>query len=327
MKIAIYQTIVGGGGGIDTVLFTLLKKLAKDDVTVFCQSNMIKLNVKTRQLLPFRLPFFGIYQNLLNISTPKEFAKFDQIYILSGSMVINKSGKPAKYLNSNNFGLSVGGKYKSGLWRLYYIPFLILMKRFKNKIKESDMEFVSNSRYTAEKLEDDFGVKSTVKYLTIDPAEFHSESTKSGVLTLSRFSPEKNMEFAINVFAGIGSPLCKIYANLSAANKPYYNRIIQKNTSVFLNQKRDVIIDALARAKVYFHPCEETFGLAVVEAMASGCIPIVPGNSAHIETVPFPELWYYPDSLNHAIQKISEALDGKYDYLLPKLKLHVRNFI
>ena len=326
MKIAVYQTVIGGGGGTDKVLFTLLNKLKNDDVTVFCQSNLIKLNAKVVQLLPFRLPMLGIYQNMLNTRTPKQFADFDMIYVLSGNMVINTTKIPMKFFNSNNFGLSSDGKYRSGLWKLYYLPYKIMINKFKKDIKKSNVEFISNSMYSASLLEKDFGVKSIVQYHTINPKEFHSINSKAGIINISRFSPEKNMDFTIRVFNSFDN--CKIYANLSTTNKPYYNRITRNNASpVFLNQKRDVITDALARAKVYFHSSKETFGLAVVESIASGCIPIVPDNSAHQETVPFEELRYLPDNYDSAVIKLRNALDGKYDYLLPSLKDHLRNFI
>ena len=48
----------------------------------------------------------------------------------------------------------------------------------------------------------------------------------------------------------------------------------------------------LASARVYLHSCTEDFGISVVEGIAAGCVPIVPNNSAHPETVPFGELRY-----------------------------------
>ena len=50
--------------------------------------------------------------------------------------------------------------------------------------------------------------------------------------------------------------------------------------------------DALGRARVYLHASKETFGIAVAEAVAAGCMPVVPDNSAHPETVPFAKLRY-----------------------------------
>lgn len=254
---------------------------------------------------------------MLRLKTPKVFTKFDEIYVLTGTMVINTTKSPMTFYNQNNFGdMTVSGKYKKGFWRLYYIPYGILLKRFKNAIKKSNITFVSNSQYAADKLEKDFGKKSKVEYPTIDMSEFYKDK-KQGVITVSRFSPEKNLEFTLDVFKHTGG---EVYANLSMANKPYFNNMTKKsNIKININCERKTIIDAFAHAKVYFHSSVETFGITVVEAMASGCIPIVPDNSAHRETVPFEELRYIPNSLLDATQKVMGALEGRYDYLLPKL--------
>ena len=42
----------------------------------------------------------------------------------------------------------------------------------------------------------------------------------------------------------------------------------------------------------YLQTSEETFGVAVAEDVAAGCIPAVPGHTAHPETVPSAELRY-----------------------------------
>ena len=54
------------------------------------------------------------------------------------------------------------------------------------------------------------------------------------------------------------------------------------------------------------------------------CVPVVPDNSAHPETVPFGELRY--GSEEEAADKVSAALDGKYDGLLAPLRDHMQRF-
>ena len=61
----------------------------------------------------------------------------------------------------------------------------------------------------------------------------------------------------------------------------------------------------------------------MAEAIAAGCVPVVPDNSAHPETVPFAELRY---STEEGAARVSAALDGRYDHLLPGLQEHVRQF-
>ena len=75
---------------------------------------------------------------------------------------------------------------------------------------------------------------------------------------------------------------------------------------------------------MYLHASKETFGIAVAKAVAAGCVPVVPDNSAHPETVPFVELRYGTEE--EAARIVREALGGRYDRLLPALRDHVQGF-
>ena len=60
------------------------------------------------------------------------------------------------------------------------------------------------------------------------------------------------------------------------------------------------ILRVLAGARAYLHASKETFGIAAAEAVAAGCVPVVPDSSAHAETVPFA-------GLRDHVQRFSEA--------------------
>ena len=53
-------------------------------------------------------------------------------------------------------------------------------------------------------------------------------------------------------------------------------------------------------------------------------IPIVPNNSAHVDTVPFEELRF--NNKSEAIEKLRHAMNGEFDHLKEKLKHHIENF-
>ncbi len=82
----------------------------------------------------------------------------------------------------------------------------------------------------------------------------------------------------------------------------------------------------LGRSKVIIAPSEqETFGIGVVEAMACGCIPIVPNKLSFVETVP--DKWRYDPLLdNNGIQEyINRAMTStKVDQEV--VKNHVRQY-
>ena len=51
---------------------------------------------------------------------------------------------------------------------------------------------------------------------------------------------------------------------------------LEKNIELLVNANREILINRLLRAKAIVHPApHEPFGIAVVEGMAAGCIPIV----------------------------------------------------
>jgi len=63
-----------------------------------------------------------------------------------------------------------------------------------------------------------------------------------------------------------------------------------------------------------------------VESIAAGCVPIVPNNSAHEETVPIKELRYDQNDKKEAQEKVKKALAGDYDDLIEPLKELIKNY-
>ena len=100
----------------------------------------------------------------------------------------------------------------------------------------------------------------------------------------------------------------------------------ESKIQIFKNIKRNVLVTHLNTSKVYFHCSDETFGISVIEAIAAGCIPIVPNNSANKETVPFEELRYRENDLEDARTKIKKALDGEFDHLQKPLCDSIQKF-
>jgi glycosyltransferase involved in cell wall biosynthesis len=58
------------------------------------------------------------------------------------------------------------------------------------------------------------------------------------------------------------------------------------NIKIFPNLKRDELLALLSKAKVFFHPRpNEHFGIATVEAMAAGCLPVVHASRGPLEVI------------------------------------------
>ena len=69
-----------------------------------------------------------------------------------------------------------------------------------------------------------------------------------------------------------------------------------------INARLDKLLSIIQESRVYFHPMVgEHFGMAVVEAMAAGLIPVVPKESGTTEFVPQE---YQYNTIEHAAEII-----------------------
>ena len=145
--------------------------------------------------------------------------------------------------------------------------------------------------------------------------------------TVARFAPEKNLGAAVRIMREAGGRY-DIVGNargpLQLAELERVRQAASDRMRLHANVGQAVLEDVVGGARAYLQTSEETFGIAVVEAIAAGCVPVVPDNSAHPETVPFKELRYGTES--EAVGIVRGALDGRYDHLLPGLRGHARRF-
>lgn len=208
-------------------------------------------------------------------------------------------------------------------------------KKAQNRIQKSfsylndpKIILISNSNYTKEIMKTRYGRESTVIYPPVEIDKFlklYDAPKINRIITLCRISREKNLDFAIDVANETGL-VHEIGGRVNPRQKNYYESLQKKvsNITWHIDLPQEEKANILATSKVFFHSAEETFGISVVEGIASGCIPIVPNNSSNKETVPYEELRY--EGKEDAIEKIQNASNGKYDYLKPMLKNHIQKF-
>ena len=343
MNIGIIHGFVGGGGGTEKTLLTIIDflKEKKHNVTLYSFSKpSLPLNgVKLKYILPFHLPFFGLYQRYSETKLINKTKRDDLIINASGGLV--SSDDPLKqivvYCHSDfqdELGKKIS-KYK-GLWSIYYKPYSNFIKDLDKLIHNKNIHLITNSKFTHDSIKSRYSKSSTVIYPPVNLSEFtkNTLSKENRIVTVSRFSQEKNLEFILNVIKDFDGSFTIIGNTKTKSNKPYFDKLLAKINKYEIHQKVDLLknisrqrlVKNLKTSKVYFHSSPETFGISVVEAIASNCIPIVPNNSAHMETVPFKQLRYRPNDINDASTKLQDALDGKFDYLLDSLNKSIQQF-
>ena len=201
--------------------------------------------------------------------------------------------------------------------------FKFLRDRYENLMKNTLV--LTNSGYTRNAISNAFNIDAKILYPPVDVETFQEIALKSNqrddmVLVISRIAPDKQIENAIEVARimrgrGIGK-IMTIAGNLHYYDHQYYqqmkNMIAEYHLSDYVSLQTNIsfsrLIQLMQLAKVYFHPrIDEHFGISIVEAMASGLVPVVSNIGGHTEFVP-PK--YHFHTLGHAADLIALAFEA-----------------
>jgi glycosyltransferase involved in cell wall biosynthesis len=167
---------------------------------------------------------------------------------------------------------------------------------------------ITNSEYSRRAIANAFGSENThVLSPPIDIETFQNVALIANgpneknhtVVVISRIAPHKQIENAIKLAKilkdkKIGNEM-KIVGNLYHYFFEYYSELKQMVIDLRLddyiqfeiNASLDTLIRIIRESRVYFHPMiGDHFGMAVVEAMAAGLIPVVPNKGGPSEFVP-----------------------------------------
>jgi len=339
VAIAVIHPYFDVTGGAEMTSLSLINSLVakKIHTTLYCvkppkiaESQYFSIH-KIRQK---KIPMFWRLQKMMEIKEifrliPKE----DILIVTSGGLTMAKSNAKKIFVYCHSSFLSETKflqKEFHGIKKIYLNIIQSYYKKSLECLKNENIELIANSDFTRREIEENLCKKSVIVYPPVDINGFLNRKNmkkEEKIVTISRFSIEKNLDEAIKIFSNINYP-CVLIGN--AIHKNQFKVLDQleykktNNVKIYSNVSKTMITEVLESAKVYLHTSEETFGISVVESIAAGCIPIVPDNTAHKETVPFDELRYKNNE--DAIIKINDAIDGKFDQLLPKLSIHIKRF-
>lgn len=136
---------------------------------------------------------------------------------------------------------------------------------------------VANSRYTQERIKKYYGRESEVIYPPVGGVE--NETASEGALPngdkffliVSRLSPYKKIDMAIEAFNKLGLPLLVV----GEGDQEKYLKSIAKENIKFLGWKSDEEVRELyQKARAFIFAGVDDFGIAAVEAMSHG-IPVL----------------------------------------------------
>jgi len=143
--------------------------------------------------------------------------------------------------------------------------------------------FIANSEFIAQKIKKYYQQDSKVIYPPVEVDKFHSDLNKEDYyIIVSRLMPYKKVDLVVKAFNQLKLPLKIIGFGEQLAEL----KKMAKSNIEFLeglsDEKRNKY---LSKAKAFLHPQEEDFGIAAVEAMASGCPVIAYKSGGALETV------------------------------------------
>lgn len=189
-------------------------------------------------------------------------------------------------------------RFSSVLGKLYLRPFKFAGDVL-TRLAPNPFYLVTITQYVRRAVKRLTGLDSHVIYPPVDVPSFASglEAPKDekAMLVVCRISPEKQIERAIRILGIINEKergwRLTIAGALSPFNRSYYEKLLSLSKGLPVeirpNQTKGEILAASASSGVYLHTMlGEHFGISIIEAMASGLVPVVPDFGGAIEFVP-----------------------------------------
>jgi glycosyltransferase involved in cell wall biosynthesis len=177
--------------------------------------------------------------------------------------------------------------FRIPLWRftskIYYIVFKFLKHFFGESI------ILTNSKFNRDLINDYAKVSPIVIYPPVKVSgDVEAILEKENiVLTVSRLTQEKNLEIIPKIAAKTGNIKCSFFlmGKTDGTSRSVLKKIrglslkSNKKTSVklVLNPSHSQLRETMVKSSIYLSTQPlEAFGMAIVESMAEGCIPLVP---------------------------------------------------
>lgn len=177
--------------------------------------------------------------------------------------------------------------YERGLRRIYLAPYLFIQRVFLSRIKNKTL--ITNSSFSSKIIANAYAIKPGILYPPVQIDSFYSKKKDELIVSVGRFDPTKRHELLIEalrktktkanciIMGGIaGDSVNKSLSYIAFLKNLISTYKLNDRIKLLVNCPHDLLIENLAKAKVYVHCYEnEPFGISIVESMAAGCVPIV----------------------------------------------------
>jgi len=305
MRVMIFHAlleIAGGGEKFAIELSKALNELGFDvEILTFCRDweafersiNLLTPNYKPKIIAKSASTLYNFLDCVLSerlirfkrlvlaytfLKTLKELS-YDLVFDTSSNMPLDVD------ISYIHYPVLAPGYSENVIYKFYHL----IVKYFGKFLEGNPKLVLTNSSWTANKIIT-YYPRLSGKVFTLHPpvdveyfSEASSEDKEKLVITVSRFTPEKNLGEILKV-----AKVLRNYNFLLVGSAGKYSEHVIKylrtciesenlnNVELKTNVPRDELKKLLIRAKYYLHPpFPEHFGISVVEAITAGCIPIV----------------------------------------------------
>jgi len=304
--LVLHHTLNSAGGGerVSLAIIEALKELNKGEVDLGTVEKTdwgkvrnvfgeVTLPDKEMNILPFKLNLFGIYQrSLTGLYAYKYRRKYDLIINSHGDVMpafcdvtymhfptFTLLKQPTIFLKHRDFI-----KYRKNLfWRIYFIPYEFIQTKLVEKYLEHSL-ILTNSLFSHSIIKHWTGKNAQVVYPPVEVGKFYfkNDYRDNIIVTCSRFTPEKGLNIIPEIASKVPEGKFYIFGSTSKISweviseiKKTINKFKVKNVYLKPNTPLKEMLSIYRKAKIYLHTMvNEHFGVSIVEAMASGLIPL-----------------------------------------------------
>src|SRR5215204_1376520 len=235
--------------------------------------------------------------------------------------------------------------YTSKIWKLYIKPYLFISNNinYDNDIDFSHLRkgtIIANSNYTRNAIKKVWNIDSTVIY---PPCPQHSfpvedkikkiekkDTELMTVCSLGRFVPEKKYETILQIAKHRPQIKFELIGGVADDKISYFNSLKNKaseNVTFHVNATENQKMEILKRSKILLHSFKgEHFGIALIEAMSAGLIPISHNSGAAKEDNIVDEKYRYNDDLDSALNCLDIAISEWNLDKASQLRQYAQNF-
>lgn len=259
--------------------YAYVNKMADDDLKrVFANRHVdveqSALMARFQPYFRYLMPLFPFVVNQFNEQTKRN--KVD--LVISSSWALSKSYRVGNevhicYLQARNFKYvwEEADKYFRGPLKL--LSFIRpLLQKFDKRGGSNPNYLISNSYFVRNWVKEKYGRDSVVIYPPVEVEDFYiSEIKEEYFITVGRLEPYKRFDIIVDAFAKNGKKL--IVVGDGSEKKELMKRAT--NNIQFVGYKtKEEIKDLLSKSQGFVFAGVEDFGIAIVEALASG-VPVI----------------------------------------------------